>query len=176
MMFWSGYTRSVRDGGLCHVIRLRRARCEACRHSHALVPSFCVVGRLDVVDTIGEVIAAVVGGSGGVRPAVVAFDVPHTTARDWVRRFGRRTGQLAAVFSALFVELSGIAPRPPAGAEVASLWLMKISWVEARARHGTAIASLWPFVNLVCGGAMLAATTNPLSTVGGNRRLMPRVP
>ena len=176
MMFWSRYTRSVRHDGLCHLIRLRRARCEACRQSHALVPSFCAVGRLDVIDTIGAVIAAVVGGPRGVRPAAAAFDVPYATARDWVRRFGRRAGQLAAVFAVLFVELSGLAPRPPAGAEVASLWLMKIAWAEARGRHGTAIASLWPFVNLVCGGAMLAATTNPLSTVGGNRRLMPGVP
>lgn len=176
MMFWSSYTRSVRAGGLCHRVRLRRARCRPCRRSHALVPSFCVLGRLDVIDTIGAVLAAVVTGPGGVRPAAAAFDVPHATARDWVRRFGRRAEQLAAMFAALVVELSGLAPRPPAAAEVASLWLMAAAWVEARSRHGPAIAPLWPFVNLVCGGAMLAATTDPLSTMGGNRRFMPRVP
>jgi hypothetical protein len=176
MMFWSRYTRSVRHGGLCHLIRLRRARCRRCRQSHALVPSCCAVGRLDVIDTIGAVITAVVAGPDGVRPVAVAFDVPQTTARDWVRRFRRRAEQLAAAFAALFVELSGVAPRPPAGAEVASLWLMKIVWGEARGRHGPAVASLWPFVNLVCGGAMLAATTNPLSTLSGNRRFMPPVP
>lgn len=176
MMFWSRYTRSVRHGGLCHRVRFRRARCEACRQSHALVPSFCAVGRLDVIDTIGAVITAVVDGPRGVRPAASAFDVPHATARDWVRRFSRRASQLAAAFAALFVELSGLAPRPPAGAEVASLWLMKIAWAEARGRHGTAIASLWAFVNLVCGGEVLVATTDPLSTMGGNRRFMTRVP
>jgi len=176
MMFWSRYTRSVRDGGRCHLIRLRRARCRTCRHSHALVPSFLALGRLDVVDTIGAVITAVVSGPGGVRPAARAFDVPHATARDWVRCFGRRAEQLAAVFAALFVELSGVAPRPTGDAARASLWLMKVAWAEARSRHGTVIASLWPFVNLVCGGAMLRATTDPLSTMGGNRRLIPRVP
>ncbi len=176
MVFWSRYTRSVRAGGLCHLIRLRRARCRKCQQSHALVPSFLALGRLDVVDTIGAVITAVVSGPGGVRPAARAFDVPHETARDWLRRFGHRAEELASAFAALFVELSGVAPRPPAGAARASLWLMEVVWAEARSRHGTVIASLWPFVNLVCGGAMLRATTNPLSTVSGNRRFIPPVP
>ncbi len=176
MMFWSAYTRSVRHAGLCHRIRLRRARCRPCRQSHALVPSFCALGRLDVIDTIGAVITAVVTEPGGVRPAAARAEVPHGTARDWVRRFRCRAGALGAVFGSLVVELSGLAPRPPAGAEAASLWLMKAAWVEARSRHGTAIAGLWLFVNLVCGGAMLAATTDPLSTVNGNRRVMPPVP
>lgn len=175
MMFWSGYLRSVRAGGLCHLIWLRRARCGSCRRSHALVPSFCALGRLDVIDTIGAVITAVVTGPGGVRPAAVQADVPHSTARDWVRRFGRRAARIAAVFAALFVELSGLAPRPPAVVERGALWLMATAWVEARSRHGPGVAGLWPFVNLVCGGAMLAATTDPLSTVSGNRRLMPLV-
>jgi len=37
MMFWSRYSRSVREGGRCHRVRLRRARCGSCRQSHALV-------------------------------------------------------------------------------------------------------------------------------------------
>jgi len=74
------------------------------------------------------------------------------------------------------VELSGVAPFPPAGAGMAALWLMGSAWAEARGRHGGAVAGWWPFVNLVCGGAMLAATTNPLSTIGGHRRFMPPVP
>lgn len=176
MMFWSRYSRSVREGGRCHRVRLRRARCGSCRQSHALVPSFCALGRLDAIDTIGGVIAGVVAGPGGVRPAAVAVDVPHATARDWVRRFGRRAEQVAAVFAALVVELSGLAPSPPAGGERGALWLMLVAWSEARSRHGPAIAGLWPFVNLVCGGAMLVTTTNPLSTVSGNRRFMPPVP
>lgn len=176
MMFWSSYTRSVREGGLCHRLRLRRARCGPCRRSHALVPSFCAVGRLDVIDTIGAVVTAVVTGAGGVRPAAVRADIAHTTARDWVRRFGRRAGQLAAVFAALVVELSGLAPRPPADVERGALWLMAAARVEARSRHGPGVAALWPFVNLVCGGAMLAATTDPLSIMVGIRRFMPPVP
>lgn len=175
MMFWSRYARSVRFGGRCHRVRLHRARCGPCRQSHALVPSFCAVGRLDVIDTIGEVITAVVVGPDGVRPAAARADVPHTTARDWARRFGRRAGEIGAAFSALFVELSGLAPRPRPGAET-PLWLMELAWAEARGRHGMAVPSLWPFVNLVCGGALLGTTTNPLSTLGGNRRLMPPVP
>ena len=87
MLFWSGYERSVRCGGPCLKLWVRRARCVSCRVSHALVPSFCLVGRLDVVEVIGEVIGTVVGPGRGVRPVAAALDVAHSTARDWVRRF-----------------------------------------------------------------------------------------
>ena len=109
MSFWSGYERSVRAGGPCRQLWVRRARCVSCRASHALVPSFCLVGRLDVVEVIGEVVAAVVGGE-GVRPVAARADVPHTTARGWVRRFARRAAMLAAAFEAAVVEVSGLAP------------------------------------------------------------------
>jgi hypothetical protein len=90
MTFWSGYERSVRHAGPALKLWLRRARCGRCQASHALVPSFCLVGRLDVVEVIGAAVAAVVSDGHGVRPVAAGLDVPYTTARDWVRRFGRR--------------------------------------------------------------------------------------
>ena len=83
MGFWSGYERTVRVG--CRDLRvwLVRARCSPCGVSHALVPSFLLVGRLNVVDTIGGVLAAVASGRSVGRVAA-DVDVPFTTARGWV--------------------------------------------------------------------------------------------
>jgi hypothetical protein len=176
MSFWSGYERSVRCGGSCLKMWVRRARCALCRVSHALVPSFCLVGRLDVVEVIGEVVAAVVGGGSGVRPVAVRADVPHTTARDWVRRFARRAAMLAAGFAAVVVELSGLAPVlgvAPAGRALDAIGL---AFTAVRSRAGPGLPGVWPFAALVTGGRLLAANSDPLSIVIGRRRLMLPVP
>ncbi len=175
MSFWSGYERAVRVDGLCSRLWVRRARCGPCGASHALVPSFCLVGRLDVVEVIGGVVGAVVAGGVGVRPAAARADVPHSTARDWVRRFVRRATMLAAGFSAVLVEVSGLAPRlgvEPAGA----LDALASAFAAVHSRAGPALAGLWPFAALVTGGALLAANTDPLWLIIGRRRFMPPVP
>jgi hypothetical protein len=136
MAFWSGYERSVRDGPAAVRIWIRRARCRTCRMTHALVPSFCLLGRLDVAEVIGAVTAAVVGDGRGVRPVATQADVPHTTARDWVRRFRRRAEVLAAAFAAVVVELAGSAPSLPACRSVAiqSLAVIRAAFAAALAR------------------------------------------
>ena len=75
--FWSGYWRSVRVGGRYWRMWVARGRCSRCKVSHALIPSFLLVGRHDVVDTIGSVLEAVAGGS-GVRPAIQRHSRPST--------------------------------------------------------------------------------------------------
>lgn len=175
MSFWSGYERSVRAGGPCRQLWVRRARCVSCRASHALVPSFCLVGRLDVVEVIGEVVAAVVGGE-GVRPAAARADVPHTTARGWVRRFARRAAMLAAAFEAAVVEVSGLAPVlvvEPVGRALAAI---TSAFAAVRSRAGPGLPGPWPFAALVTGGRLLAANSDPLSTVIGRRRFIAPVP
>ena len=62
MTFWSGYERSVRAEGRCHRVWIVRARCVVCAVSHALLPSVLLVGRLDVVDTVGQAVADVAAG------------------------------------------------------------------------------------------------------------------
>ena len=47
-----------------------------------------------------------------MRPEAERAGVPHTTARGWVRRLGRRAAQLAVGFAALAVELGGEAIEP----------------------------------------------------------------
>lgn len=177
MGFWSGYERTVRDGPDVR-IWIRRARCRRCRTSHALVPSFCLLGRLDVVEVIGVVVAEVVAAGRGVRPVAVDADVPHTTARDWVRRFRRRAELLAAAFAAVVVELAGSAPsvRPTASVEGHALAVMHAAFAAALARAGPALRSLWRFVATVTGGRLLATNTDPLSIVIGRRRLIAPVP
>lgn len=176
MSFWSGYTRSVRHGGRCHKLWVRRARCRRCRASHALVPSFCLVGRLDVVEVVGELIAEVVGGGRGVRPPAKRIDVPHTTARDWVRRFTRRAGLLAAVFAAAVVEVSGIAPALTFELPRQALEAIEAAFDAVRCRGGPALAGLWTFAGLVTGGGLLGTTTNPPWFVLGKRRFIAPVP
>src|SRR2546429_160313 len=120
LVFWSGYWRHVRAGGLaggrCRKIFVPRVRCGPCRVSHALLPAFVLAWRLDVAEAVGVVIGQVAGGACGVRPAAARAGVPHTTARGWVRRFGSRAGELGAAFAALAVDLGGEAICPPAEA------------------------------------------------------------
>jgi hypothetical protein len=178
MSFWSGYERSVRCGGPCLKLWVRRARCAPCRASHALVPSFCLVGRLDVVEVIGEILATVVGEGVGVRPVAARLDVPHTTARDWVRRFARRAAMLAAGFSAVVVEVSGLAPVLTLGAEPAgrALGAIHSAFAAVGSRAGPSLPGLWPFAALVTGGGLLGANSDPLWFIIGRRRLIPPVP
>ena len=178
MAFWSGYERSVRCDGPALKLWLRRARCGRCGVSHTLVPSFCLLSRLDVAAVIGAAIISVVVDHRGVRPVAAAADVPHTTARGWVRRFRRRAHQLVAAFSALVVELAGVAPSlPPAGTVAqAALAAMRAAFDAVRARAGPALPGPWGFVALVTGGSLLATNRNPPSIVLGRRRLIAPVP
>ena len=94
MVFWSGYLRFVRHEGRAHRIWVPRGRCRPCSATHALLPAFVVLHRLDSIETIGDVLESSTSG-GGVRPAAERLGVPHTTARGWVRSFGRRARSLA---------------------------------------------------------------------------------
>ena len=109
---WSGYWRHVRWQERERKIFIPRVRCRACGVSHALLPAFVLVRRLDAADAAGEVIGQVAAGVCGARRAAAAAGVPHTTARGWVRRFAARAGELAVSFAALAVELGAEAVRP----------------------------------------------------------------
>lgn len=176
MSFWSSYERSVRHGGRCHKLLVRRARCGRCRSTHALVPSFCLVGRLDTVEVIGELIAEVVKGDCGVRPPAERIDVPHTTARDWVRRFARSAAVMAAGFAAAVVEVSGLAPALAVELPRQALEAIEAAFDIVRCRGGPALSGMWTFASLVTGGRLLATTTNPPWFVLGKRRFIAPVP
>src|ERR1022692_4265335 len=89
MVFWSGYRRYVREAGCCWKIFVPRVRCGPCAVSHALLPAFVLVKRLDAAEVIGGVVAEVAGGACGVRPAAARAGVPYTKARGGGGRVGR---------------------------------------------------------------------------------------
>jgi hypothetical protein len=176
VVFWSGYRRFVREAGRCKRIFVPRVCCGPCGVTHALLPAFVLAGRLDVAETVGEVLGEVAGGPGGVRPAAARLGVPHTTARDWARRFQARAGELGVAFAALAVELGGEALRPAADAGRFALAAIGAAFDAASALPGWAGLGRWRFACSVSGGRLLAANTISPYLIVGRRRFMPPVP
>jgi transposase-like protein len=176
LVFWSGYWRHVRAAGRCRKVFVPRLRCVRCGVSHALLPAFVLAWRLDVVETVGAVIAEVAGGGCGVRPAAARAGVPHTTARGWVRRFSARAGELGTAFAALAVELGGDAARPPAEAGRFALAGIKAAFGAAAGLPGWLAVGVWRFASSVSGGRLIAANTGSPYLVVGTRRFMPPIP
>ena len=77
MAFWSGYWRSVRDGIVLR-IWVKRCRCRPCRSSDALLPSFCLLRRLDSVEVAGPALMAVAAGAGTRRVARASTSCSRT--------------------------------------------------------------------------------------------------
>ena len=177
MMWWSGYERSVRAGGRCVRLWIARARCSRCSVSHALIPSFLLVGRLDVVETVGRALVVVAGGVVSIGGMAGRLDVPFTTVRGWVRRFAAAAPRWWSGFASLTVELGGRVPaRWPSAVPAAAIAAMGWAHEAAMVRHDARTGSLWGFVSVVCGGALIATNTDPPWRVFGNRRFIPPSP
>ena len=176
MVFWSGYRRHVRAAGRCRKIFVPRLRCGRCRVTHALLPAFVLAWRLDAVETVGTVIAAVAGGWCGVRPAAARAGVPHATARGWARRFAARAPELGVAFAALAVELGGEAPGPPADPGRFGLAAVTAAFDAARSLPGWLALGAWRFASAVSGGRLIAANTISPYLIVGRRRFMAPVP
>lgn len=173
MVFWSGYERSVRAEGRCHRLWIARARCAACRVSHALLPNFLLVGRLDEADTIGGALAEVTAGAMSIGRAAGVLDVPFTTVRGWVRRFTVRAPVWWSGFASLTVEFGGTIPRSwPLAVPAAAIAAMGWAHAAASARHEMRTGSLWAFVSVVCGGRLVTTNIDPPWRVFGNRRFI----
>lgn len=173
---WSGYWRFVREAATCLKVFIVRGRCRACGRTHALLPAFCVLNRLDVAEVIGTVVEAVAGGLSGVRPVALSAGVPHTTARGWVRAFAQSAGRLQAAFGALAVELGGELACVGADLRASALLAIQASWRAALALPGWVALGAWCFCSAVCGGSFCAPNTNSPYLFVGRRRFMPPVP
>ena len=173
---WSGYRRFVRADGLARAIFVPRVRCGRCNQTDAVLPAFVLVGRLDAVESIGEVIERVVTGAGGVRPAAARVEVPHTTAREWVRRFSGGARRLAVCFAALVVELGAEVDAVVSDAAGRALAAVAAAFEAACSLPGWAALGRWRFASAVSGGRLLATNTNTPYLVVGRRRFMPPVP
>lgn len=174
MWFWSGYERFIRTGTTCVKLWVRRACCSKCHRSHSLIPSFALTGRLDVATTIGQVLSQVAEGTGGVRPAAAQAQVPHSTARDWVRRFSQRSAEWTAGFSAVVVRLGGdLVDLSGSGVQQA---LAALRLAFGLINPGRPAEQLWSFASLITGGGLLATNTSPPCLLLGNRRFIAPVP
>jgi hypothetical protein len=176
MTRWSGYLRFVRDAGGCGRIFVPRARCGPCRKTHALLPAFVVVGRLDVAATIGWAIEEVTYRRSGVRPVAETLHVPHTTAREWLRQFSARARELAVAFAALCVELGGCVPVATGATGRDALHALGSAFEQASGLPGWLALGYWRFASAVCGRRLLSTNTDSPYLVIGRRRFMPPVP
>ena len=176
MQFWSGYRRQIREDGRGRSMWVPRVRCDRCRATHALFPAFVLVGRLDVVETVGGVLEAVVEGPGGVRPAASGVQVPHTTARGWLRRFRALATELTVAFAALAAELGGDVLAPLHGAPRSALDAFRGAWRAVSGFPGWLGVGRWRFVCAVTGGRLIATNMNSPYLIVGKRRFMPPVP
>ena len=173
VVFWSGYWRHVRWQERERKIFVPRVRCRGCGVTHALLPAFVLARRLDAAESAGAVISQVTGGVCGVRPAAAAAGVPYTTARDWVRRFAARAGELAVSFSALCVELGGEVVRLQPGRCRFAVTAIAAAFTAAAGLPGWTALGAWRFASAVTGGSLLAANASSPWLIIGRRRFMP---
>jgi len=87
--------------------------------------------------------------------------VPHTTVRDWWRRFQARAPLLVAGLCSLVVELGGLVDGLPGVAERAVLAALGVLAAWVGRRLGGAAPAIWPLAAIVSGGGWLAATSPP---------------
>jgi len=124
-----------------------------------VVAVVCAGGRLDVIDTVGEVIGGWSRGRRGA-PGAVRADVPHTTART-VASVPRAGPGAGSGFSVLAVEL-GDAGWPTAGSPTRPV---RRSCARRRLASGAGPGAegtgRWAFAGLVTGGRLLSTTIDP---------------
>jgi hypothetical protein len=153
-------------------IWVKRARCKSCGgSSHALLPSFCLLRRLDAVDVIGPAVTAVATGAGTRSVAKgIGKLFAHTTVRGWWRRHRERVRaalleDLAATASALRVSV----PQRAVVTDADGIRALETLGVSVSAGLGIAV---WPAVSLLSAGAWLSTTTDTPFLADPGRRLM----
>jgi hypothetical protein len=144
--------------------------------THALLPAFVLANRLDVAESVGSFLDDMEETSDGVRPIADRLDIPHTTARGWVRRFAERAAELAVAFAALAIELSGEVVAPLPDPIDHALVAIRAAWRAASGLPGWLGCGRWRFISSVTGGSFIATNTNSPYLFVGKRRFMPPVP
>ena len=175
MGLWSGYARWVRVGGRAYRVWVRRARCPSCGVTHALLPSFVLARRVDVVEVIGQALERAMAGV-GLRPIAAGLGVPHSTVRDWRRRFACRAGLLAAGLGAVAVEVGAVLPARVADLQGAVLGVLEAVRARVSKRSGRAAPGRWQLAGLLTGGRLLSTTTSPPWPGRGELGWIPPVP
>ena len=122
----------VRHRAITTRLRVHRCRCRRCERTHALLPSFLLAYRRDVVATVGQ---ALVGGARGLghRPLARDAGLPAATVRGWLRR-ARRAAHTRMTLARWLYELGGQPPRPTARGDPLGWLLDAIAAVHQTAR------------------------------------------
>ena len=119
-------------------------------------------GRLDAVGVIGAALEAMVGPPGhGTRNVAQRAGLPHTTVRDWRRRFVSRAEVLASGANRAVVALGGVVPRLAGTPGAVVIGALRAAWREALRCSRGAVASLWRFANGLLGSHLLSTNINP---------------
>src|SRR6266849_4006193 len=172
MMFRTGYERRVRAGKV-YDIWVKRAYCRTCggpNHSHALLPSFCAVRRLDAVETIGPAVEEVASGRGTRSVAKAIGELfAYTTVRGWWRRHRERSAMLVGLLTVVAAEWKVVQPET---FEVTPL--RALDGLKAMAGPVSAVLGigLWPAVSLVTEGHWLSKATGIPFPLQPERRFM----
>jgi hypothetical protein len=111
------------------------------------------------VEVIGVAIEEMAAGA-GARPVARRAGLPHTTVRDWHRRFRARAAMLTTGFLAATVALGDLVPRVGDGVMASALVAMRAAVDAARRRLG-ARGSDWRIAVRVVGGQLLSTNSNP---------------
>jgi transposase-like protein len=158
---WGGYARFVRAGGGTWRLRVRRARCRGCGRTHALLPSFLLARRRDVVAAVGEALRSAAAGRGH-RAIARALALAESTVREWLRRLRARAAVLRARFVALAVALGELPARaPPHEGLLAGLdRAIGQAFIAARLRFGprAVFGGIWAFASAASAGGLLSNT------------------
>ncbi len=147
MAFWSGYWRHVRVGASWQVW-VRRARCSSCESSHALLPSFCLVGRRFGVEVIGPAVAGHVAGTGS-RSLARAAGVEQWTVRSWCARHRQRAQAAVGLLVSLGCSLQTL------GAVAVETTIFAVLVALVCELEDATDPGRWPSVSLVTQGRWL---------------------
>ena len=148
----------VRHRAITTRLRVHRCRCRRCERTHALLPSFLLAYRRDVVATVGQ---ALVGGARGLghRPLARDAGLPAATVRGWLRR-ARRAAHTRMTLARWLYELGGQPPRPTARGDPLGWLLDAIAAVHqtARARFDRIDRCPFALASAITNGQLLTCT------------------
>lgn len=140
-------------------LRPRRARCRTCLVTHVLLAVSCLLRRADGVEVIGAALRAKARGAGHRRIARW-LGRPASTARGWLRAFGRNCEVVRSGLTGLLVQLDPLTGPLPVHPSVVADAVEAVGACAAAARRRLGVVgavSPWQLAAAVTRGRLLAA-------------------
>ena len=163
-----GWARSrvlrVRGGGVWH-LRPRRSRCGGCGRTHVLLGAFGLLRRRDAVWSIGFALVAKAAGR-GFRWSAARLDIPASTVRGWLRRFGARVEEVRVWFTVLAHDLDPLLPRIDPTGDAFGDAVEAVGMAARAAENRLGSETGWGFVSRASAGGLLSNTGCPWAAAG----------